>query len=192
MKRGTRSGALAVTVLLLLARTAAAQHAEQAEHVTDWTLLVFHTFGLAVLIGVIVYFAREPLQMFLRDRSDGLRRQLESARAALEDARKANAAIHARLDRIADENEALVRDAAELAEVERTRALERARGAAERVREEAKRAADQEIERARTELQREAARVAISLAGELVRTNLTLDDERRMITEFVERVGRQT
>jgi F-type H+-transporting ATPase subunit b len=193
--RGARSTALVVTSLAFLARTAEAQHAEHAahaEHATEWSLLVFHTFGLAILIGVIGYFARQPLQMFLRDRSDGLRRQLDNARAALENARKANAAIRARLDRIADENEALVREAAELAEIERGRALERARSAAERVREEAKRAADQEIERARAELQAEAARLAISLAGELVRTNLTPDDERRMVAEFVERAGRPT
>lgn len=189
---GIRRRALAVFALALIARSAAAQHAEHVEHAADWSLLAFHTFGLAVLIGVIVYFAREPLQTFLRDRSDGLRRRLENARVALENARKANAAIRARLDRIGDENEALVREAAELAELERTRALERARRAAERVREEAKHAADQEIERARAELQSEAARLAISLAGEMVRSNLTPDDERRMLAEFVERIGRPT
>jgi F-type H+-transporting ATPase subunit b len=190
-----RGRALTVTALVLAARSAAAQHAESAahaEHVTDWSLLALHAFGLVVLIGVIVYFAREPLQMFLRDRSDGLRRQLDNARLALENARKANAAIRTRLESIADENEALVREAAELAETERARALERARAAAERVREEAKRVADQEIERARAELQSEAARLAISLAGEIVRNNLNPDDERRMVAEFVERIGRPT
>lgn len=185
---------LACAVLVSLASVASAaehgEHAAHAEHAADWSLLAFHAFGLAVLLGVLVYFAREPLQRMLRDRSDGLRRQLEDARTALEAANKANAAIRARLDRIADENETLVREAAELAEVERDRALERARAAAERVREEAKRSADQEIERARGELQREAARLAISLAGEMVRSNLTPDDEGRMISEFVDRIGR--
>jgi F-type H+-transporting ATPase subunit b len=181
----------AFALVSLLARSAAAaEHPAHAEHAADPSLLLFHAFGLAVLVGVLVYFAREPLKMFLRDRSDGLRRQLESAHAALEAARAANAEIRARLDRIAEENEALVREAAELAEVERSRAVERARSAADRVREEAKRAADQEIARARGQLQNEAARLATSLAGEMIRNQLTPDDERRMIAEFVDRIGR--
>ncbi len=187
---------LAFSLLVSLATASGAsdhgEHAAHAEHAADWSLLAFHAFGLVVLIGVLVYFVREPLQTMLRDRSDGLRRQLDDARVALETANRANAAIRARLDRIADENESLVREAAELAEQERARALERARAAAERVREEAKRSADSELDRARTELRREAAQLAISLAGEMVRTNLTPDDERRMVGEFVERVGRPT
>lgn len=191
--RTLRRRAILALTFVVLAGTAAAQqgeHAAHAEHGPDWSLLAFHAFGLAVLLGVLAYFAREPLAAMLRDRSDGLRRQLESARSALEEARKANAAIRARLDRIADENESLVREAAEIAERERESALQRARNAAERVREEAKRAAEQEIERARAELQSEAARLATQLAGEMVRNNLTSDDERRLIAEFVERIGR--
>ena len=153
-------------------------------------LIVYHAFGLAVLIGVLVYFARAPIQTFMRDRSDTLRRQLETAKQALERAEATNREANARLTRLADENEALVRDAAQQAEIEKTRAIERARAAAERVREEARRSADQEIERARAELQSEAARLATSLAGEIVRQNLNAQDEERLLSEFVERVGR--
>ena len=194
--RTIRFNALGVSASILVARTAAAQHADQAvehaEHAADWSILAFHAFGLAVLIGVLVYFLRAPLQAFLRDRSDGLRRQLDAARLSLERARAANAELRARLERISEENDALVRDAAELAERERERAIERARSTADRIREDARRAADQEIERARAELQSEAARLATSLAGELVRQSLTADDERRMVAEFVERIGRPT
>ncbi|HXZ84281.1 MAG TPA: hypothetical protein VEI82_02220 [Myxococcota bacterium] len=184
-RRGLAACAFAAALLV-----APVALAEEAEHAPDPTLLVFHTFGLLVLGGVLVYFAREPLRDFLRDRSDVLRRQLESARAALERAQAENAQIKARLGRIAEEHEALVRESAELAERERARAVERARAAADRVRAEAQRAADQEIERARAELQREAARLATSLAGDLLRQSLTADDERRLLAEFVERIGR--
>ncbi|HTO09126.1 MAG TPA: ATP synthase F0 subunit B [Myxococcota bacterium] len=183
---------LATAALTLAARAAfAAEHAEHAahEHAPDYSLLVFHSLGLAILIGVLVYFAGPPLRAFLSDRSDNLRRQLEQAKAALQRAEAANAEISARLARIAGENEALVREAADVAELERERAVQRARAAAERVREEAKRAADQEIERARAALQAEAAKLAVTLAGELVKSSLTPDDERRMVGEFVARIG---
>ena len=183
-----RRAVLFVAALAFAASARAEEH--HAEHAADPTLLLFHAFGLLVLLGVIVYYARTPLETMLKDRSDGLRRQLEAARAALERAEATSREANARLARMADENEALVRAAAEQAEGEKVRAIERARAAAERVREEARRSADQEIERARAELQGEAARLATSLAGEIVRQNVTAQDEDRLLAEFVERVGR--
>lgn len=184
----TRLGAFLATAVFAL--SAHAEEARHAEHAADPTLLFFHAFGLIVLASVLVYFARTPIKTLLQDRSDGLRRQIEAARLALEKAEASSREAHARLARLAEENEALVRAAAEQAEIEKARAIERAREAAERVREEARRSADQEIERARGELQAEAARLATSLAGEIVRQNLTAQDEERLLGEFVDRVGR--
>jgi F0F1-type ATP synthase membrane subunit b/b' len=188
-----RARGLCVGALTLVAHVAAAaepaEHGAHAEHPADWSMLAFHALGLTILIGVLVYFAGEPLKNFLRDRSDNLRRQLDQAKAAVQRAEAANAEIAARLARIADENETLVREAADIAELERVRAVERAEAAADRVREEAKRAADQEIERARAALQTEAAKLAVSLAGEMVKANLTPEDDRRLLSDFVARIG---
>jgi F-type H+-transporting ATPase subunit b len=171
-----------------LASEAAGEHAHAGP---DWAYFVYHALGLAVLIGVLVYFTREPLKKFLIERSDGIRRQIESAEAALEAARAEAAELRTRLDRIADENAELVRVAAELAETERVFALERARQSAERIREESRRAADQEIVRAKRELQEEAAQLATSLAAEILRKSVTPDDDRRILGEFVEQIGRR-
>jgi F-type H+-transporting ATPase subunit b len=188
----------AAFLLILLAAAAALpaiaadDAAHHAEHGPDWAYFVYHSIGLAVLLGVIIYFAREPLQGFLRDRSDGIRRQIESAEQALAAARSEAAELRTRLARVAEENEALVTAAAEQAEGERVFALERARQAADRIREESRRSADQEITRARRELQEEAARLATTLAGELLRQGMTADDDRRIVGEFVEQIGRRT
>jgi F-type H+-transporting ATPase subunit b len=187
MRRALRTtGSLCLAALPAV--SAAAEHAHE-EHATDPMLLVFHAFGLVVLIGVLVYYARAPIQAFLADRSDSLRRQLDASRVALQRAREENDRLRARLERVVEENESAVRSAAEQAEQEKERALERARQSAERVREEARRAADQEILRARGALQEEAARIATELAGEILRQELTPDDDRRMLADFVTRAG---
>lgn len=171
-----------------LASEASGEHAHAGP---DWAYFVYHALGLSVLIGVLVYFMREPLKKFLLERSDGIRRQIESAEAALEAARAEAAELRTRLERIADENAELVRSAAELADAERALALERARQSAERIREESRRAADQEIVRAKRELQEEAAQLATSLAAEILRQGVTPDDDRRILGEFVEQIGRR-
>jgi F-type H+-transporting ATPase subunit b len=175
--------------LPVLAADPAAHH---DVHGPDWAYFAYHSIGLAILLGVITYFARAPLQAFLRDRSDGIRRQIESAEQALAAARSEAAELRTRLARVAEENEALVAAAAEQADGESVFALERARQAADSIREESRRSADQEITRARRELQAEAARLATTLAGELLRQGMTADDDRRIVGEFVEQIGRRT
>jgi F-type H+-transporting ATPase subunit b len=170
-----------------LAAGAAAEHG--AHHGPDWGYFFFHAFGLALLLGVIAYFARTPLANFLKDRSDEIRRRIEAAESALATARAENDELRARVARLAAENDELVRGAAEQAEAERAAALERARQAAERIREDSRRTADQEIARARRELRDEAATLATRLAGELLRQGITPDDDKRIVGEFVERIG---
>jgi F-type H+-transporting ATPase subunit b len=183
--------ALAIVALAVDPAFASEAAAEHAHAGPDWGYFIYHAIGLAVLIGVLVYFTREPLRQFLVERSDGIRRQIESAEAALESARAEAAELRTRLQRISDENAELVRAAAELADEERALALERARQSVERIREESRRAADQEIARARRELQEEAAQLATTLAGEILRQGVTPEDDRRMLGEFVEQIGRR-
>ena len=178
-----------LAALPALASETAAEHGHAAP---DWTYLFYHSLGLALLIGVIVYHTREPLKTFLLDRSDGIRRQIEGAEAALAAAHAEATEIRAQLARASDESEAFVRAAADQAEAERALALERANQAAERIIREARRAADQEIARARRELQDEAAQLATTIAAEILRQGMTPADDQRLVGEFVEQIGRRS
>jgi len=180
---------VALAALPALASEASVEHGHAGP---DWIYLFYHSLGLSLLIGVLVYYTREPLKNFLLDRSDGIRRQIEGAETALAVARAEADELRAQLARASDESETFVREAADQAEAERTLAMERARQAAERIIREARRAADQEIARARRELQDEAARLATTIAAELLRERMTPEDDRRLISEFVEQVGRRS
>jgi F-type H+-transporting ATPase subunit b len=167
-----------------LASEAAAEHG--AHHGPDWAYFFYHAFGLALLLGVLTYFARTPLANFLKDRArdppPSRPRRRAPGRRARDRGLRARGSARGRERRLA-------RAAADQAEAERSAALERARQAAERIREESKRTADQEIARALRELRDEAAALATQLAGELLRQGITPDDDKRFVGEFVERIG---
>ncbi len=97
--------------------------------------------------------------------------------------------LRRRLEGFDAEARELVAVATEAAEGERSRALERAAAAAERLRGEARRVADQEVKRARQELRAEAAELATALAGEILREVMTPDDDKRLVNDFIDRVG---
>ena len=174
-------------LLLWLASPAFA--AAGAEHGTNWPLLGLQVLNTAVLVLILLRFTRQPIRDFLIQRSHGIRREIDAAEARLSDAEAEIEQLRRRLVRFGDEKEEIVARSAEQAEAERAHTLERAQGTAERIREEAHRVADQEIERARQELQSEAAELAVSLARDLLRENLTPEDDRRLVSEYVNRVG---
>ncbi|MEX2205416.1 MAG: ATP synthase F0 subunit B [Myxococcota bacterium] len=184
--------ALCLTGLLGEPAFASEAGAEHGHSGPDWAYFAYHSIGLALLLSVLVYFTREPLKNFLLARSESIRRQIEGAEAALATARAEAAELRARLARAAQENEAFVQAAAVQAEAERVAALDRAQQAAERIRQEARRSADQEIARARRELQHEAAQLATRIAAEILQQGMTPEDDRRLLGEFVEQIGRRT
>ncbi len=175
-------------LLLWLASPVWAATAAEAEHGTNWPLLGLQVLNAVVLVLILARFTRRPIGDFLIQRSHGIRRNLDAAESRLREAESEIQQLRRRLARFEDEKQEIIARSAEQAEAERAQALERARGMAERIREEAQRVADQEIERARQELQSEAAELAISLARDLLRENLTPDDDRRLVREYVHRV----
>ena len=78
--------------------------------------------------------------------------------------------------------------AGELAELERQRRRERAQATAERIRQDAEALADLEFEQAREQLRAEVAELAAASAASLVRELLQPEDDRRLISEYAQRV----
>src|SRR5690242_10706641 len=76
-------------------------HAEAGEaeeaHEAGWLPTIAKTFNFAVLVGVLVYFLREPLSTYLNTRVSRVREDLVSAAATRETATRQIAEIHAKL-----------------------------------------------------------------------------------------------
>ena len=178
-----------VVLLVLCVSPEVRAAAAEGEHGPNWGLLGLQILNVTVLLLILIRFGRKPVKDFLTERSQGIRRQIGAAEARLKEAQAELEALRQRLERFDDEAREVVEQSAAQAEAERARAVERARAAAERIRDEAGRLADQEIERARRELQAEAAALAAKLAEDLLREHLGPEDDRRLISEYVERVG---
>lgn len=155
----------------------------------NWRLLGLQVLNVGLLLAVLFRFARPPILEFLRERSQGLRRAIESADQQLRKAEDEIAGLRSRLDAFEQEASVILGQSEEQARAERERTLDRAQVSVERIREEAHRVADQEVVRARGELRAEAAELAASIARELLRENLTPEDDERLVREYIDRLG---
>lgn len=175
--------------LLALLVAAPAYAASGGEGGPSWKLLFLQALNLGILLTILVRFAGKPLSKALADRSENIRREIESAESHLRQVEAEMADVQRRLVNIDSETEQIVSETIQAAEAERVRSAERATLAGERIRAEARRVADSEVARARQSLREEAAGLATKLAREILRERLGPDDDRRLTQEMIARIG---
>lgn len=175
--------------LLLFATAAAASEAAGGHHAgIPWGDIVKQLVNFAILVGALVYFLRKPLSSFLKERSEMLRKSIEDAARAREEAAAKLSVIETRIAGLSGEIADLNRKMNAEAEEEARRIGEAAQAEIERVRVQAQFAADQEVKKAKEALRREAAALATSAAEEMVRKAMTPADQERLVRENIEKI----
>jgi len=152
--------------------------------------LLYRVVNLVILIAVLVYFARKPIQGFFSDRRNQIRDSLDSARELCRRAESRYSKWQRKVADLEDELASIRETVRERAEREREEILADARAAAERIKSDARSAVDQELRRAKAQLHDEASELAIELAAELLQEQVTTQDRERLFDEFVERIER--
>lgn len=177
-----------IAFLLVASASAAAESAAGHPAGIPWGDIVKQLVNFAILVGVLVYFLRKPLSSFLKERSEMMRKSIEDASRAREEAAAKLSVIETRMAGLAGEIADLNRKMDAEAEEESLRIREAAQSEIERVRIQAQFAADQEVKKAKDELRREAAALATAAAEEIVRKAMTPGDQERLVRENLEKI----
>lgn len=178
------------TVAVFAVAVAAGASEEAAGHAVGipWTDLLKQVVNFAILVGALVYFLKKPISSFLSDRSEQLRKSIEDAARAREEAAAKLSEIEKRMAGLPDAIAALNRTMEAEGQEEARRIREAAEAEIERVRTQARFAAEQEVKKARQELRREAAGLAIAAAEEIVTKSITAEDRERLVRENIEKI----
>ena len=174
---------------LIVCLASVAQAAGNGEgHGSPWADLAYQSINLAILAGILIYFARKPVSRFLRISAAGAKQTLDDARkeageaeTRLEEQRKNIASLKAEL-------ESMKADARAEAEVERDRLKSDADALAERLRQQSRlqieQARNQAIATMRVELTAEASRVA----WEMIVDRMSAGHQRHLLDAHLERL----
>jgi F-type H+-transporting ATPase subunit b len=150
--------------------------------------LLWPAVNLAILIAVLVHFARKPLRGYFESRRSGIQDELKGAADQLTDAEATYAKWQRRLIELEAELEEIRATSNQRAEVERDKILSDARATAERIRRDASVAVEMELRRAREALREEATQLAMKLATEQLEREVTDADRDRLLDEFIDRI----
>jgi len=187
-----KSTATVVATFVLLAVATVALASEGGETASSAALLkdfLYRCFNFAITFGLLAYFLAKPLRKVLTGRREGIEKALRDAEAAKAEAEARFAEYDSKLTKAEQEIEGIYAAIKREGELERERILANAQEMAKTITQEARKAADNEVAKARVELRREATRMAIEIAEELLTKNITGDDQKRMVNEYMQKVG---
>jgi F-type H+-transporting ATPase subunit b len=150
--------------------------------------LFYRGINFVLLLAVLAFFTRKPLQGFFADRRNKIQDDLANAADLRRRAEERHSKWQRRLVDLESELESIRATSRERAERERDEILEAAGATAERIKVAARTAIDQEVRRASEQLRDEASDLAVELAAEILREKVTAQDRNRLLDEFIERV----
>jgi F-type H+-transporting ATPase subunit b len=180
---------LLVAVLLCLPAAAFAAgggHADSGAVLKDF---IYRCFNFALMVGLLAYFVTKPIRKGLKGRTEEIEKTLADAQAAKEAAEAKHQEYSEKLAKATEEIADIAESIRREGELEREKILAAAKEMAEKIEKEAENKASGVVANARTELREEAARLAVELAEDMLKKQVSTDDQKRLVDEYMQKVG---
>ena len=142
------------------------------------------TVNLLIFLAVMFFILRKPLSKAMQDKRDGIKAELQRARAEKEEAEKRLREIDARLSRLDEEVAEIKAKAEQEAKAEYERLIKQADEEADRIRVMAEREIEGASKAAHMQLKEFVAGKSVELAETMIRKEIKPEDDARLIKDF--------
>jgi F-type H+-transporting ATPase subunit b len=149
----------------------------------------YRVMNFAVLAAALFFLLRKPAAAALDGRIKGIKEQLSELEAKKKEAETALSEYNRKLATMEAEAEKIVAEYIRQGNEAKARILEEAASAADKLEEQAKRNIEHEFSRAKVQLQAYILEKAFVKAEELIKSNITSDDQDRLVDEYLKKVA---
>ena len=190
MKRLYRIVPLLAVLVLAVATACPAAEGGEGGGRQIWDM-VWRIVNFLILVAILWKLLADKIKTYFSDRRIEIAEMIDTADKARTEAEKQFADYQSRLKNI-DRDIQEIRDAimGEL-EGEKQRIIEEGKVVAERIIEQAKWSAEQEIVKAKNSLRNQVVDMAGDMASGLVTNSMTPEDQKRLIEEYLDKVGKE-
>jgi len=150
---------------------------------------LYRCFNFALMVGLLAYFVTKPVRKGLKERTEEIRKTLADAQAAQEAAEAKHREYSDKLAKATEEIAGITEAIRREGEMERDKILLAAKEMAAKIEKETDNKASGVVTKARIELREEAARLAVELAESLLKKQISADDQKRLVEEYMQKVG---
>ncbi len=151
-----------------------------------WTLIVF-----GVLLFLLSKFVFPTIVKMTADREQAIKKQLEEAKAMHAEAEKVLGEHRELLAGARGEAQAIVAEARQAAERERTTAIEKTRAEQDELLARAKHEIGAERDKIRAELRREVVDLAVAAAAKVIEKELDAAGDRQIVEGYLAEIGKK-
>jgi len=161
-------------------------HADSGVLLKDFA---YRCFNFALMVGLLAYFVTKPIRKGLKGRTAEIEKALADAQAAKEAAEAKHLEYSEKLAKATEEIAGITDSIRREGELERDKIIAAAKEMAVKIEQEADNKASGVVAKARAELREEAASLAVELAEDLLKKQVTADDQKRLVDEYMQKVG---
>jgi len=179
---------LSIFILVPVAAFAAGGggHADSGAVLKDF---LYRCFNFALMAGLLAYFVTKPIRKGLKGRTEEIAKTLADAEAAKVAAEEKHKEYSEKLAKATEEIAGITEAIHREGELERDRIVAAAKEMAVKIEQEAENKASSVVAKARTDLREEAARLAVELAEDMLKKQVSAEDQKRLVDEYMQKVG---
>lgn len=153
--------------------------------------MAWRIINFLILVALLWKLLADKIKKYFSDRRFEIAEMIETADKARTDAENQFADYQARLKNIDTDIQEIKEAIMGELEGEKQRIIEEGRVVAERIIEQAKWSAEQEILKAKNSLRNQVVDMAGDMASGLVTSSMTPEDQKRLIEEYLDKVGKE-
>ncbi len=153
-----------------------------------WIEFGWKSVNFIILVGLLYWLLAGKLKEFFVDRGKNIRKALEDAIAAKEEAEKKFKEYELRLEKANEEIAKISEMIKAQGQAEKQKIIEDARKTAEKMKEDTQARMEQEFKKAGSQLRAEAALLSVQMAEELLKKNLSAKDHETMVRDYLDKV----
>lgn len=177
-----------ITLISLGALAATTGDGHGDAHAVPTKVITYQTLNVIILVGGLIYFLRQPLRDYFREKRANFLSAASKAEAARKAAEAQRAQIQNRLDKlVTTADESIARARAEAADMKKQLVAE-AESLSKRIREEAQESARLEVEKAKRQLRESLIKESLEIARTQLSTKVTAEDHKRLQTDFLSHI----
>jgi F-type H+-transporting ATPase subunit b len=154
------------------------------------TEFIASLINFAILVGVLVWFGRKPLQGFLLARRHAVEEGMAEGARIKEEAEAKFREYSARLAQLDSEVNKLRTEIRDAADKEKARILEESENRVKRLKQETERLIEQQIQQLHSDVMREVVDTAVSTAETVLRDKLNTQDQQRLAREYLVQINK--
>lgn len=175
-------------VILLSVGIAFASEAEGEGGAAAWIGLAKKAFNFVVLIGLLYWLLAAKIKDFFVGRRAEIKESLEKSVEIKAEAEKKYREYSEKLDKAALEIDGIFEMIKAQGVTEKQKIIEDAERTAKKMKEDASARIEQEMKKATEQLKEQAVELSIKIAEDILKKNITQDDHKAMVKDYIDKV----